>query len=65
MMKEPVRTGAWTMATEVRTIDAGHRLYRLSAEQFEGMIEAGLISENDDLELSGRHPLQDGQKGRS
>jgi Uma2 family endonuclease len=41
------------MATEVRTIDAGHRLYRLSAEQFEGMIEAGLISENDDLELLG------------
>src|SRR3954451_9487249 len=48
-----MRTGTYTMATEVRTIDAGHRLYRLSAEQFEGMIEAGLISENDDLELLG------------
>ena len=53
------------MATEVRTIDACHRLYRLTAAQFEGMIEAGLISENDDLELAGRNPLQDGQKGGS
>ena len=41
------------MATEVRTIDACHRPYRLTAAQFEGMIEAGLISENDDLELLG------------
>jgi Uma2 family endonuclease len=41
------------MATEVRTIDACHRPYRLTAAQFEGMIEAGLLSENDDLELLG------------
>jgi Uma2 family endonuclease len=41
------------MATEVRTIDACHRPYRLTAAQFEGMIEAGLLEENDDLELLG------------
>ncbi len=41
------------MATDVRTIDACHRPYRLTAAQFEGMIEAGLLSENDDLELLG------------
>jgi Uma2 family endonuclease len=39
------------MSTHLRKTDAGRRLYRLTAEQVEQMIEAGIIPEGDDLEL--------------
>jgi len=41
------------MSTQLRKTDAGRRPYRLTAEQVERMLEAGIIPERDDLELIG------------
>jgi Uma2 family endonuclease len=41
------------MATQLRKTDAGRRPYRLTADQLERMIEAGIIPEGNDLELMG------------
>lgn len=39
------------MSTQLRKTDAGRRPYRLTVDQLERMIEAGIIPEGDDLEL--------------
>ncbi len=39
------------MSTQLRKTDAGRRPYRLTVNQVERMIEAGIIPEGDDLEL--------------
>ncbi len=41
------------MPTQLRKTDAGRRPYRLTADQVERMLEAGIIPEGDDLELIG------------
>src|SRR5208337_4044081 len=41
------------MSTQLRKTDAGRRPYRLTADQVERMLEAGIIPERDDLELIG------------
>jgi len=41
------------MSTQLRKTDAGRRPYRLTADQLERMLEAGIIPEGDDLELIG------------
>jgi len=41
------------MSTQLRKTDAGRRPYRLTADQLERMLEAGIIPQGDDLELIG------------
>src|SRR5271166_5814282 len=45
--------GGRGMSTQLRKTDAGRRPYRLTADQLERMLEAGIIPEGDDLELIG------------
>ncbi len=39
------------METRTHAVDSGRRPYRISSDQFERMIETGLIPDGDDLEL--------------
>jgi hypothetical protein len=41
------------MSTQLRKTAAGRRPYRLTADQLERMLEAGIIPAGDDLELIG------------